>query len=515
ADQRAGRAGRIEPGVCWRLWHEGETLLPCRRPEMLEADLAPFLLDVLAWGSLPQELPFLTLPPEAAVAQALRTLELLGAIQKKNGRPKLTLHGEKLARLPLHPRLAHMVLSADEHTPLAAALAALAEERNSGTGCDIRPRLSELRRNARMRRTAEQIFSLAAPREHFLLEDALRDEAYAGALLSLAWPERLAQRRERGSFRLASGRGAILPPEDSLADSPFLAIAAMDGGSSGTGRIHLAAPLERPDIDTLHADRLHREDSILWDDRSESVQARRRLMLGALILEDSPLRGPDCPADAVLAAVLEGIIRLGLDCLPWTEELRQWQARVTLMRRMELEENGDIESLTWPDVSDEALLTALKEEGADCWLAPWLDGVTRRSQFQNIALAQALHALLPYDLARRLDREVPVRLSVPSGSEVRIDYLPEGGPVLAVKLQEMFGLEESPTVCGGRCRVLVHLLSPAGRPLQVTRDLAGFWRTGYTAVRAEMRGRYPKHPWPENPLTAIPTKKTSKALARS
>jgi len=515
ADQRAGRAGRIEPGVCWRLWHEGEILLPCRRPEMLEADLAPFLLDILAWGSLPQELPFLTPPPESAVAQALQTLELLGAVHEKNGRPKLTPHGEKLARLPLHPRLAHMVLSAGEHAPLAAALAALAEERSSGTGCDIRPRLGEMRRNARMRRTAEQVFSLTATRERFLLEDALRDETYAGALLSLAWPERLAQRRERGSFRLASGRGAALSPEDSLADSPFLAIAAMDGGTSGTGRIHLAAPLERADIDTLHPDRLHREDSILWDDRSESVQARRRLMLGALILEDSPLRGPDCPADAVLTAVLEGIIRLGLDCLPWTEELRQWQARVMLMRRMEMEENGDIESLSWPDVSDKALLAALQEKGADSWLAPWLDGMTRRSQFQNIALAQALHALLPYDLARRLDREVPVRLSVPSGSEIRIDYLPEGGPVLAVKLQEMFGLEESPTVCGGRCRILVHLLSPAGRPLQMTRDLASFWRTGYAAVRAEMRGRYPKHPWPEDPLAAIPTKKTSKALARN
>jgi len=185
------------------------------------------------------------------------------------------------------------------------------------------------------------------------------------------------------------------------------------------------------------------------------------------------------------------------------------------MRRMEMEENGDIESLSWPDVSDKALLAALQEKGADSWLAPWLDGMTRRSQFQNIALAQALHALLPYDLARRLDREVPVRLSVPSGSEIRIDYLPEGGPVLAVKLQEMFGLEESPTVCGGRCRILVHLLSPAGRPLQMTRDLASFWRTGYAAVRAEMRGRYPKHPWPEDPLAAIPTKKTSKALARN
>ncbi len=513
ADQRAGRAGRVEPGICWRLWHDGDALLPCRRPEMMEADLTPFLLDVLAWGSLPEELPFLAPPPEAAVAQAMHTLTLLGAVNEKNGRPHITPHGEKLARLPLHPRLAHMVLRAGEHAPLAAALAALAEERSSGSGCDLRPRLAELRRNARLRRASEQIYSLAVPHGRLPLDDALRDESFTGPLLSLAWPERLAQRRERGSFRLASGRGAMLPLEDALADAPFLAVAAMDGGAAGTGRIHLAAPLERADIDTLHGDRLCREDAVFWDERGEAVLARRRLMLGSLVLEDAPLRGADCPPDAVLTAVLEGISRLGPSCLPWTEELRQWQARVLLMRRMEMEENG--EAGEWPDVSDATLFAALKEEGPDSWLAPWLDGVTRRAQFQHIELDKALHALLPYALARRLDRETPVRLSVPSGSEIRIDYLPEGGPVLAVKLQEMFGLEESPAVCGGRCRVLVHLLSPAGRPLQVTRDLAGFWRTGYAAVRAEMRGRYPKHPWPEDPLSAVPTKKTSKALARS
>ena len=508
ADQRAGRAGRIEPGTCWRLWHEGEALLPNRRPEILEADLAPFLLDVLAWGSLPQDLPFLTPAPEASVSQALQTLLLLGAVQEKNGRPQLTPHGEKLARLPLHPRLAHMVLSAGEHAPLAAAIAALTEERSSGTGCDLRPRLGELRRNARLRKAAEQIYSLAVPQGRFPLDEALRDEGFAGALLSLAWPERIAQRRERGSFRLASGRGAMLTPEDALADAPFLAIASMDGGSTGTGRIHLAAPLDRTDIDELHSSRLRREDCVLWDERTEAVLARRRLLLDSLILEDAPLRGGDLPAEAVLQAVLEGIARLGLACLPWSEELRQWQARVLLMRRFEGEDSE------WPDVSDEALLAALRDEGTECWLAPWLSGVNRRAQFAHIELDKALHSLLPYASMRRLDKEVPSHLSVPSGSEVRIDYLPEGGPVLAVKLQEMFGQQESPAVCGGRCPVVVHLLSPAGRPLQVTRDLAGFWRSGYAAVRAEMRGRYPKHPWPEDPLTAIATRKTNKALAR-
>ncbi|MBR6625033.1 MAG: ATP-dependent helicase HrpB, partial [Mailhella sp.] len=412
ADQRAGRAGRIEPGTCWRLWHEGEALLPNRRPEILEADLAPFLLDVLAWGSLPQDLPFLTPAPEASVSQALQTLLLLGAVQEKNGRPQLTPHGEKLARLPLHPRLAHMVLSAGEHAPLAAAIAALTEERSPGTGCDLRPRLGELRRNARLRKAAEQIYSLAVPQGRFPLDDALRDEGFAGALLSLAWPERIAQRRERGSFRLASGRGAMLPPEDALADAPFLAIASMDGGSTGTGRIHLAAPLDRTDIDELHSPRLRREDCVLWDERTEAVLARRRLLLDSLILEDSPLRGHDLPTEAVLQAVLEGIARLGLACLPWSEELRQWQARVMLMRRFEGKDSE------WPDVSDEALLAALRDEGTECWLAPWLSGVNRRAQFAHIELDKALHSLLPYASMRRLDKEVPSHLSVPSGSEV-------------------------------------------------------------------------------------------------
>jgi len=509
ADQRAGRAGRIEAGTCWRLWHEGDPLLPSRRPEIMEADLAPFLLDILAWGSQPQELPFLTPPPEASVTQAMAALTLLDAVHTKNGRPQLTPHGTKLARLPMHPRLAHMVACAGEYPALAAALAALMDERSSGPGCDVRPRLAELRRNGRLLRAAEQIFSLAGAGGKLSLNDIFENEDQAGALLSLAWPERIAQRRERGSFRLASGRGASLPPEDALADTPFLAIAAMDGGNTGTGRIHLAAPLDRNMLELLHASRIHRKSVILWDNRNECVQARRRTLLDALILDDEPLRGEDCPSASVSAAVLEGIVTLGLGALPWTEELRQWQARVLLMRRM------DGEDSEWPDVSDAALLEAIQNEGENCWLAPWLDGMTRRSQFGRIPLEKALSTLLPYSLLRRLDQEAPTHLSVPSGSHIRIDYQPEGGPVLAVKLQEMFGQQTSPAVCSGRCPIVVHLLSPAGRPLQVTRDLAGFWRTGYAAVRAEMRGRYPKHPWPEDPLSALPTRKTNKALARN
>lgn len=507
ADQRAGRAGRVESGVCLRLWPEGETLLPSRRPEILDADLAPFLLDCLAWGSMPQDLPLLTPAPEASLARARQTLDFLGALKEKDGRLLLSAHGEELSRLPLHPRLAQMALLSGEHLPLAAALCSLVEERFQGSGCDIRPRLGELRRSSRLRRAAEQICALVKPGARLSLNDVMEDEDSAGAMLSLAWPERMAQKRERGRFRLASGRGAELPPEDALADAPFLAVAAMDGGTQGTGRIHLAAPLEKSVLERLHGDLLTHEDVVMWDESSASVLARRRTMLGSLILDDAPLRGKDLPEDKVLEALTQAVVRLGPSCLPWTEELREWQARVSLMRRMD-EENG------WPDVSDRALFESLTTSPLDNWLSPWLSGMTKRSQLSSLPLDKALHALLPYPLARRLDREAPAVIEAPSGSLVRIDYLPEGGPVMAVKLQEMFGMEDTPSVCRGRCPLTVHLLSPAGRPLQVTRDLAGFWRGAYAAVRAEMRGRYPKHPWPEDPLSAIPTKKTKKALER-
>lgn len=511
ADQRAGRAGRREPGVCWRLWHEGEVLRPCRRPEILEADLTPFLLDALAWGSDPRSLRLFTPPPEASLDIAFQTLTALGAVEE-TGRPHLTPHGLALSRIPLHPRLAHMVLAAGKNAPLAAALAAAVEERVAAAGCDIRPRLAALKRDFRLRRSAEQILALATGGSPRPLPDVAQTEAEAGALLSLAWPERIAQRRNRGSFRLASGRGAQLPQEDALADEDFLAVAALDGGAAGTGRIHLAAPLSREDLLRLHGSRLRRVETVFWDESTEAALARQRVLFGALVLEDAPL--PHVPhdaahAEALRAAVLDGIRRLGLACLPWTEELREWQARVLFLRSLKGADDED--GGEWPDVSDAALSAALAG-ASENWLSPWLSGVTRRTQFSGIALGKALHALLPYALARRLERDAPTHFTVPSGSSVRIRYTTEGGPSLAVKLQEMFGQPTSPAICRGRCPLTLHLLSPAGRPLQITRDLAGFWKNGYAAVRAEMRGRYPKHPWPENPVAAVPTRKTKRAL---
>lgn len=533
AEQRAGRAGRTESGVCCRLWHTGEILLPHPRAEIQDADLAPLLLDILAWGAQPENLPWLTPPPPPALAAAKRTLLALDAAREEHERLVVTPHGERMARLPLHPRLAHMVLCAPALNmallPLAACLAALAEERDllrGRAGADIRLRLSALKEGnaARLRRSAEQIYRLAlgiipgreAP--SFRLP-APEEENEAGALLSLAWPERIAHRRGSG-YLLACGQGAALLPDDPLAKEEFLAVAELDYGPSrgtgfnkgdnaagGGGRIFLAAPLDMKSLRDLHGSRIREECALFWDASSQSVQSRRRLRLDALTLEESPLRLADMPPEEVKAALLRGLREAGPACLPWTDELRQRQARVLLLRDLfPAKGSADDPACAWPDVSDAALFTALEEP--QNWLSPFLDGITRLAQLTPDRLERAFAALLPWPLDRRLEELAPRRLTVPSGSSVAVDYRAEGGPVLAVKLQEMFGQEDTPRVGGGRCPVTLHLLSPAGRPLQVTQDLAGFWRGSYAAVRAEMRGRYPRHPWPEDPLSAVPTKRT-------
>ncbi|MBR4423388.1 MAG: ATP-dependent helicase HrpB, partial [Mailhella sp.] len=414
-------------------------------------------------------------------------------------------------RLPLHPRLAHMLLLAGEHAHLAAALAALAEERPQTRTADIRPCIAQALRTPALRREALRLYALAGGAGAFSAERAAGDEDAAGGLISLAWPERLAKKKERGVFLLASGRMASLPADDPLAGEGWLAVAALDGGTGDRSAIWLAAPVDESMVRELHGRSIRERRSILWDSRTQAVEAVQRTMLGSITLEEKPLPPAQCPAGEHMRALLAGIAGLGLSCLPWTDQLRQWQSRVALLRRLE----GD----PWPDVSDEGLLAALEEaangtaDPAACWLAPRLDGISRRSQFAGIDLAAALHAMLPWDLRKRLDEEAPERMAVPSGSLARIDYAQEGGPALTVKLQEMFGQKNTPAICKGRVPLTVHLLSPAGRPLQITRDLAHFWQEGYPAVRAEMRGRYPRHPWPEDPLQAQPTKKTNRALA--
>jgi ATP-dependent helicase HrpB len=320
-------------------------------------------------------------------------------------------------------------------------------------------------------------------------------------LLALAYPDRIAQRRPGGlgQFRLSNGRGAALPPSDALASADYLAVAELDGDRR-EARIFLAAPLTRAEIEEGFADRLERRDVVEWEPREGAVLARRQLRLGELVLRDEAL--PDPPPAAVAAALIGAIRAGGLAVLPWRKEAAQLRARIMFLRRVEGADAG------WPDLGDDALLAGLED-----WLAPSLDGITRLAQLDRLDLAAILRARLDWARQRALDEKAPSHLTVPSGSRLAIDYAAGETPTLAVRLQEMFGAAATPRIAGGRVALRLALLSPAGRPLQVTSDLAGFWATSYRAVRAEMRGRYPKHPWPEDPLAALPTRRTKNATA--
>ncbi len=480
AEQRRGRAGRTEPGVCYRLWHQGDEagMAAHIRPEILDADMAPLCLELAVWGiTAPSSLHWLDEPPVEAVNQAIPLLRSLEAVDAAG---RVTARGRVMARLPLHPRLAHMVLAAKAFGlgKAACLLAAMADERDPLRlrDVDIRPRLALLGHGQgspavfRIREAARQI----------------------GRLVDAA-----------GEHRMANGRGGFLDDTDSLADEPVLAVGAVNGGS-GNVRIWQAAPLSQETVAALYQTQFTKNEEVVWDSREQAVAARKRVSFGAFIIEETPLRNGDASlADRMAQAVLSGIRELGMSCLPWTEELYQWRLRVELLRAVD--KGGD-----WPDVSEEALLTGLED-----WLVPFLQGISRRSQFSKIDLAAALHALLPWRKQRELDAMAPTHMEVPSGSFIRLLYEASAEgivPVLAVKLQEMFGMQESPAIAEGKVPVLVHLLSPAGRPLQITRDLKGFWKNGYPAVRAEMRGRYPKHPWPEDPFAALPTRLTNRRI---
>ena len=397
-----------------------------------------------------------------------------------------------MAELPIHPRLAHMLLTARAHgmAPTALAAAALLGTRDADRGdADFTRRLSELRGGdaARIRRQLARALGEHVGEPH---ADQL------GAVLSLAFPERLAQARTgaRGGFRLANGRGARLDAADQLAGQAWLAVAELDD-TGAEARIRLAAPVGQAEIEELHRQRITTVEEVRFEPRDDTVVARRAVRLGALVLREQALT-PD-PA-ALAEALCAGIRVRGPERLPWTERGRQLQARVALLRRRE--PSG------WPDLSDEALLAGLEE-----WLAPYLAGRRRLGDLAGLDLAAILADRLSHAQRRELARRAPERLAVPSGRAHGIDYTVDP-PVLGVKLQELFGLTATPTVDEGRMPLVLHLLSPAQRPLAVTRDLAGFWATGYPAVRKELRGRYPKHPWPEDPLTAPATHRAGRAV---
>ncbi len=518
ADQRRGRAGRTAPGVCYRLWSESAqaALLPQAPAEILEADLAPLALELACWGCRdPTSLAWLDPPPPAPLAQAR---DLLLRLEALDATGQVTPLGRDMAALGLHPRLAHMVLRARALglARLAAEIAALLSERDPlrpagpGRDPDLQARLDVLRGRAppagaqvdsgavrRIQRVLQQVERQlgrldrrAAP----AIAEISEGEA-AGLLLAFAYPDRIGRAREGGGGRylLSGGRGAAFADATALARSEFIVVAGLDAGER-EARIQLAARLDPAQLEEHFSASIEESSSIGWDPRSESVAARRVRRLGDLVLRDEPLRG--VAGDATVAAMLDGIRSLGLRCLPWTRDLEQWRARVTLVREHDQRGRGD-----WPDVSDAALLDTL-----DAWLGPWLDGITRRDQLAKLDLRGALHSLLDWNAQRRLDELAPTHLAVPSGSRIAVDYT-GSGPSISVRLQEVFGLMDSPRVVDGRVPVTLELLSPARRPVQVTRDLASFWSRGYHEVRKELKGRYPKHYWPEDPHEAVATRR--------
>ncbi|AWN42155.1 ATP-dependent helicase HrpB [Methylobacterium durans] len=492
-DQRRGRAGRTEPGVCWRLWSEAATsaLDPFGRPEILAADLAGLVLDCAAWGVTdPTTLAFLDPPPKPALTEARAMLRDLSAIDADE---RLTAIGARLRALPLPPRLARMVVSAAENGQARAAadIAAVLVERGlGGDGADIADRVERFRRDrggraADMRRLAEGWARQAGGRQNSEAPDT-------GALLALAYPDRVARARGReGEFVMVNGRAGRLDPAATLAREPFLVVADL-AGAAGSARILAAAAIGVDAIEASFADRIVAGASVVFDPASRSLRARAVRRLGAINLGERTL---PVPADAESAAILaRGVSQVGLDALPWTPALRQLVARICFLRAAE----GDV----WPDLSDQALVA-----DPESWLAPAILGRTSLDAVTADDLARALDAFLPWTLRSRLDAEAPTHITVPTGSRIPIAYEAHGEPVLAVRVQELFGLDRHPVIGGGRVPLVLHLLSPASRPIQITRDLPGFWRGSWAAVRSDLRGRYPRHPWPEDPLNEAPTRR--------
>jgi ATP-dependent helicase HrpB len=515
ADQRRGRAGRTEAGVCYRLWEEAANggLQPYAAPEILSADLSGLALDCALWGvAEPSKLAFLDPPPRGALKEAWALLRAIGAI---DGDGRITEEGRAIASLALPPRLARMVVDAARagEGSIASEIAVVLTERGlGGDAVDLAARVEAFRRDRSQRADdarrlarglAQRANAALAPNptperrgeQRALLpqgEGGRRsrpDEGLAGALLASAFPDRIAiARGKRGEFLMSNGRAAALEPHESLAGEPYLAIGEIAGRAS-SARILLAAALTLDDIERVAGGSIDTADELTFDRASASLRSRRRRRLGALILSEQTLAVPQNETAAL--ALAHGVLSLGLVRLPWTKALKQRRDRVQFLRRAEGE--------AWPDMSDEALVADPD------WLAPFLLGKAKLDDIGADDLASALDAALPWDLARRLNEEAPTHFQAPTGTAAPIDYEAEGGPSIALRVQELFGLNEHPALAGGRIPLTLHLLSPAHRPIQITRDLPGFWRGSWAAVRSDLRGRYPRHSWPEDPAAAAPT----------
>ena len=525
AEQRRGRAGRVSPGVCYRLFsrHTFSAMTHHSPPEILDTDLSPLVLELAAWGvSDPSGLAWLDSPPETALLAARQLLKDLSALDTFG---RMTRLGSAMARMPLHPRLARLLVRSQELgcPGLGCDLSALLSERDivrrttpgssaADYSCGVADRVELLREWRATGRTAgiADISALKGVERVSrqlmrLLKHAARtspdaaDPTIVSRLLLAAYPDRVARQRETGAGRylMANGRGARLASSGTLEASPWLIAVSVDGGDQAEGLIHLSEAVNDELLRDELGLRIIRHDSLAWDTREGRVVAVSEESIGVLALTSTPF---NATPDQLLPVVVDAVRVSSLDLLSLQEPFLQLRARIMLLRSLYPDDG-------WPDLSDAALLDSL-----EIWLAPAIVGLRTSSQLAAVNCASALHNLLDYRQKTALDKLAPTHVEVPSGSRIRLDYCAGEHPVLAVKLQELFGLAESPTVAGGRAAVLLHLLSPAGRPLQVTRDLKGFWNGSYHQVKKEMKGRYPKHPWPDDPWSALPTRRVKRKM---
>jgi ATP-dependent helicase HrpB len=509
-DQRRGRAGRTEPGICYRLWDEPQTasLAAFTQPEILSADLSSLVLDLAQWGvSDPATMSFLDPLPAPALKEAKSLLHELGALDADG---RITAEGKSLRALALPPRLSRMIV--DSHRfgagEQAAGIAAVLTERGlGGDSTDLDVRLDQFRRDRAQRATsarelarrwATQVASSDAASSPSLLGGGegkelrgLDEKISTGVMLAFAFPDRVARNRGNGSFVLANGRGAAVEQTSSLARAPYVAVGELTG-TAAAGRILLAAPITQAEIELHFVDQIETADEISFDPGAMALRARRKRTLHAITLSEAPLALT--PSEATARILAGGLVAIGLDRLPWSKQSKQWRDRVMFLRKAEGE--------SWPDLSDHALATRRED-----WLLPALYDKTSLKDFSAGDLSDALSTLLPWELRARLEREAPTHFEAPTGTMLAIDYEAEQGPTIAVRLQELFGLNAHPSIANGAVPLVLELLSPAQRPVQVTRDLPGFWRGSYAAVRSDLRGRYPRHPWPEDPANALPTRR--------
>ena len=499
ADQRAGRAGRLGPGICYRLWTEGfnHHLVPHRSAEILDADLASLVLELSNWGTEKiNSLTWLSNPPAGTVMQAKELLVQLGALEKN----KISIRGKEMLHLPTHPRIAHLLIEGrkSKQRSLACDIAALLEERDplpKEAGADLVLRIEVLRKFRRKefvnadKKRLERIERIAQQWRKLIgteIENSNPNHEEVGKLIAAAYPERIGKMETQGRFRLANGRMAKLEDGDSLINEKWLAISNLDGGTSKDGKIYIAAPLNPKDISYLASEK----KTIEWDDKKGELIAKIEKRVGEIILESKGIK--NISDEEKIEILIDAVRKNGMELLDWKEEVTDWLARIECAKKWN-------ESGNWPNVNREYLLSSSKE-----WLALYLSQVKRKEDFKKLDLLTILSSTLSYEQQHRLEKLVPEKIIVPSGSFIRIQYNADGNfPVLAVRLQELFGMLETPTVCDGKIKLMMHLLSPAYRPVQVTQDLMSFWQNTYPEVRKELRMRYPRHSWPEDPFTAI------------